>query len=206
MSARGRIGCCVIATAVVVAGAGVAWARPEYYDFVRTHSGRMINCALCHTHADGPDGGAPGQIGALDQTEMFRLNQARAAFEPGSAVDSPILNDFGDELLRVLGKRKLLEYRRDPAAMADALGMASDLDRDGIPDAREFLDGTHPLFATDGNPWRLFLHNARSNLFHMVMIAVATVFGLWGFARLLHGLHAAARAATHPPSLGGFDE
>lgn len=169
-----------------VGAAAPTFAYPEFEAWVEESSGRYVNCALCHTHADGPEGVKPGQIRSLTQQELEALNRARAAFEPGQEVDSPILNDFGDHIMEELGKRRFLEIRTtDPGELADALGYESDLDGDGIPDATEYREGTHPLNARHGAPWRLLAHNLAAHWFDVLMIALATVFGLYGLNHLL---------------------
>ena len=174
-------------TIVVVGVAPGASAHSEYQAYVQTVSGRTVNCAMCHTHSDGPVGAGPGQIGSLTSTEMGRLNQSRAAFEPGLRIDSPILNDFGDLLVAELGKKKILELRSRPEQLIDELGMESDLDEDGIPDAREYADGTHPLSPHDGDPWLLFRHNFSESIFHLFMIGIATLITLYGLINVLKG-------------------
>ena len=171
-----------------------AW--PEFEAFVETRSTRTIDCALCHTHPDGPEGVRPGQIRSLTQEELEQLNRARAAFEPGSDIDSPILNDFGDLILQRVGKRRFLEIRTsDPGALAEELGFEHDLDGDGISDAREYLEGTHPLDPHHGDPWRLFLHNLGTYVFHLVLILLATLLGLYGLNHLLAWFEHATEAA-----------
>jgi hypothetical protein len=167
-----------------------AWAYPEFQKASQARSGRAVNCAMCHEHPDGPDGAAFGQIGALSQDELARLNRARGAFEPGQEVDSPILNAFGDEIIRSVGKRRFLEMRSRPEDLGAALG-TSDLDGDGIADGREYLDGTHPLKRTNGDPWLLFFNNVRRNVFHIVMIVLATALTVYGLASILRGTHVA---------------
>lgn len=193
--------------AALLAAAPVALAYPEFEAFVERHSGRYVNCALCHSHPDGPEGTKPGQIRSLDAEELARLNLARAAFEPGSDVDSPILNDFGDEILHRVGKRRFLEIRStDPALLADALGTDSDLDGDGIPDATEYLEGTDPLDAQHGAPLRLLRNNLERYRFDILMIVLATACGLWGLNHLLAWAGWRFRPALQddpPPSGGG---
>lgn len=171
-----------------------AAAHNEFQTFVRKNSGRPVDCALCHMHSNGPEGTGPGQVGSLTPEELGRLGRARAAFDPGTVVDSPILNDFGDSLIQRLGKKRILELRSAPAELAVEISQTSDLDSDGIPDAREYLAGTHPLIASDGNPWSLFLHNLRRSAFHLVMISVATALGLYGLINLLNGFAVRLRA------------
>lgn len=175
--------------------ASPALAHPEFQAFSKQHSGRGVNCAMCHANADGPDGLKPGQIGRLTPKELERLNKARAAFQPGADVDSPILNAFGNHIVNTLGKERLLTFRKNPAGLAAALGNTSDLDSDGISDAQEYLDGTHPLDAHSGAPGKLLLHNLRLNAMHVVLLGVAIAFALFGIRHLLRWLGIEARAA-----------
>ena len=186
----------LLAAAAMLVSSATASAHTEFQKFVRENSGRAINCAMCHVHSDGPEGTGSGQVGGLSAIEMLRLNRARSAFDPGQEVDSPILNEFGNSIITRIGKRKLLELRLRPDLLAVALGDEIDLDGDGISDAREYLDGTHPLQSSDGDPWLLFKHNLRRYGFHIVMIATATVLTLYGLMSLLAGLAQAQRKAA----------
>jgi hypothetical protein len=170
-----------------------ARAYPEFQKHVVQQSGRPVNCAMCHTHADGPEGTGRGQIGRLSPAELERLGRARAAVAPGQTVDSPILNAFGNHMVKSLGKQKILELKLAPAQLAEALPQESDLDHDGIPDVQEYKDGTHPVNRNDGHPWLLFKHNFRDNLPQIILTLAATVGGLWGLAHLLNGFAAATR-------------
>jgi hypothetical protein len=209
MSVRRTIPAAILAAALAAALSAprAALAYPELETWVEQTSGRYVNCALCHTHPDGPEGVKPGQIRSLDAAELERLNRARAAFEPGQDVDSPILNDFGDHIMERLGKRRFLEIRTtDPGELADALGYDSDLDGDGIPDATEYREGTHPLDARHGAPLRLLGMNLARHWFDILMIALATVFGLFGLNHLLEWAARRAEeelAAEDHPTGGG---
>lgn len=172
-------------------------AYPEFQRFSQEHGGQPINCAMCHTSGDGPEGAARGQIGSLTPDELNRLNAARGAFAPGVPVQSPILNEFGNRIITQVGKSKFLELRAHPDQFPDVYSFASDLDSDGIPDAQEYLDGTHPLNKVHGNPWKLFVHNLGAYRLHVVMLILATAAGLWGLRHLLYGLAAGTRA-TRP--------
>lgn len=165
----------------------VSFAYPDYQQFIKKHSGRAVDCAFCHANPNGPEGTGPGQIGSLTPEEFDRLNYARGAFDPGRNVDSPILNAFGNRLIRELGKRKFLEIKAHPEELVRALDPKVDLDGDGIPDAREFLDGTHPLKDTDGAPLKLFRANFQKNKVDIFLLFLATVFGLYGLNNLLKG-------------------
>jgi len=198
---------CWIVVLLALALASPARAYPEFEAWIEQHSGRFVNCAFCHTNPDGPEGTKPGQIRSLDAAELERLNRARAAFEPGQDVDSPILNAFGNHIIQALGKRRFLEIRaQDPGQLADALGYQSDLDGDGIPDATEYLEGTHPLDPRHGAPLRLLRHNLADHWLDILMIALATLFGLYGLNHLLEWAARRAdeeEAADDHPTGGG---
>ena len=181
----------IIPGLAVLAVAATAHAYPEFQQNIVKTTGRAVNCALCHTHADGPEGAAPGQIGHLTLAEQAELGRARAAFEPNAKPANPILNAFGNHIINSIGKKKFLELKLVPAQLAGALPKDSDLDGDGIPDATELAMGTHPLLKSDGDPWLLFQANFRSNLTEIILAFAASVIGLWGISHLLHGFAAA---------------
>lgn len=170
-----------------------ALAYPEFQAFIAKSSGRTVNCAMCHVNSDGPEGTGPGQIGHLDAAELDRLGRARAALQPGQQVDSPILNAFGNHIIKSIGKEKFVELKVSPVHLAELLPPDSDLDHDGIPDAREYLDGTLPVNHNDGNPLLLLQHNFRENFAAIVLTLAATVSGVWGLSHLLHGFATASR-------------
>lgn len=186
---------------VFVVSAAPALAHHEFQAFVQAHSGRPVNCALCHANADGPEGTGSGQIGSLTEVERERLNRARAAFDPSPVVDSPILNEFGNLIVARLGKRRVLELRAKPELIATELGNESDLDHDGIPDAREYLEGTHPLMKHHGSPASLFVHELRANAFHIAMLALATLVTLYGLISVLRGFALRVQAADNEAEL-----
>ena len=183
-------------TAFVVACAlaPFAWGYPEFQQYVQKTSGRTVNCALCHSHPDGPEGLKPGQIGSLTKEELDLLGRARAAFEPGQNVDNPILNAFGDSIIKKLGKTKFLQIRLHPEELPAALGTDSDLDRDGVSDSAEFIAGTDALDEGSGPPAKLFVHNLREKVFNLIMMVIATVLGIYGLNAVLHGFDQAMRA------------
>lgn len=182
---------------VLLAAAGCARAYPEFQQFISKSSGRMVNCALCHAHSDGPEGTAPGQIGKLTAAELTELGRARAAFNPGAKPQNPILNAFGNHIIDSLGKTRFLELKRAPEALAAALPQESDMDHDGIPDAVELATGTHPLIKSDGRPWLLFKANFAANWGQVLLMLGATVFGLWGLKHLLGGFATATAPGEH---------
>lgn len=166
----------------------LAFAHPEFQRYSKEVSGRSVNCAMCHMHSDGPVGLKPGQIGSLSQEDLNQLGLARQALKPNSGVKNPILNEFGNSILNQLGKDKILELKQNPEFLPQILSKTSDLDGDGISDAEELKDGTNPLNSNDGLPWKLFKNNFRKNWFHILMVTLATVLGLYSLQSFLHWL------------------
>jgi len=169
-------------------------ANPEFHRFIVKNSGRSIDCAFCHVNRDGPEGTGPGQVGHLTPEELEKLGRARAALAPNMKAESPILNAFGNHIINSIGKQKFVEMRLAPEQLAKALPKDSDLDHDGIPDAQEYLDGTHPLMKNDGRPWLLFKNNFRNNIGQILLAVGATLIGLFGLKHLLNGFAIAANA------------
>lgn len=171
---------------ILALSASPASAYPEFEVWTEKVSDRFIDCAMCHSHPEGPEGVKPGQIRSLSPEELDRLNEARAAFEPGVPVDSPILNAFGNTIIEKLGRKKFLEIRAtDPGQLVAAYGMNSDLDGDGIADAQEYMEGTLPVDSRSGEPWSLFRTNVRRYWLDILMTILATLAGLYGLNQLL---------------------
>lgn len=164
------------------------YAYPEFQRFVEKNSHRTVNCAMCHTNEDGPVGNAKGQIGSLDDLEMKHLSEARRALEPGQDVDSPILNKFGNQIIKAIGKKKFLEAKSDPGKLAEFLPKDGDLDADGIPDAEEYLGGTDPLNKFHGEPGKLFLANLNRYKMHIVLAAIAVFCMNYGLVHLIKAI------------------
>ncbi|MBI2996591.1 MAG: hypothetical protein HYY52_07820 [Candidatus Melainabacteria bacterium] len=166
-----------------------AHAYSEFYEYSLKTSGRNINCALCHTNSDGPDGNGPGQIGSLNKEELKKLMEARTAFEPHQKVNSPILNEFGNKLIYILGKKGFVKLKSHPENLAKEIGNELDIDNDGIPDSEEYLDGTLATSKEDGHPVKLFIANIKKNLYHIILAFFSIGLLFYGFAQWLIGVH-----------------
>jgi hypothetical protein len=184
---------------LLLASAQPALAYPEFEVWIEKNSGRYVDCAMCHSHPEGPEGVKAGQIRSLSPEQLERLNQARAVFEPGVLIDNPVLNAFGDRIMERLGKKKFLEIRTTgPGELVELYGMDSDLDGDGIPDMREYAEGTSPVDSRSGDPWSLFTTNLQRYWFDIVMIVLATLAGLFGLNRVLHWFEHQAAPRPEP--------
>ncbi len=181
--------CFALSTGVLfsICTAPEAKTYPEYQAFVEKNSKRSINCAMCHVNENGPVGNGPGQLGSLNEEEMKQLNKARAALEPGSDAESPILNDFGNKIINAIGKKKFLEYKSAPEKLAPALGNENDMDEDGISDAQEYLDGTDPLNKFHGDPQKLFWINLIRYKSHVILTVIAVISINFGLLNLVKG-------------------
>lgn len=135
----------------------------EFQRYIEEKSNKQLNCAYCHAHINGPEGDDIGQSGSLseEQKKLTAFNQYLS--DSKKLVDSPILNKFGNYLVKQIGYDALVEAQGDPDLIVKRL-KNSDLDKDGIPDSREFLDGTLPQDPLDGNPLLLFINNMKKNL------------------------------------------
>lgn len=165
-----------------------SFAYPEFQQFVEQHSHRTVNCAMCHSNENGPVGDGRGQIGSLTPEEMKRLNAARLAVEPGQEIDSPILNQFGNEIIKAIGKKKFVQIKSDPARLAEALSAKNDIDGDGISDATEYLDGSDPLNKFHGDVGKLFLVNLDRFKMHIVLAMVAVLSVNYGLLHLIKAI------------------
>jgi hypothetical protein len=176
-----------------------ALGYPEFEVWIEKNSGRFVDCAMCHSHAEGPEGVKAGQIRSLSAEELERLNEARSAFEPGVLIDNPVLNPFGDRIIERLGKKKVLEIRTTgPEQLVELYGMDSDLDGDGLPDMREYMEGTSPVDSRSGNPASLFAVNLQRHWFDILMTILATIAGLYGLNQFLRWFEHEGTPAAKP--------
>jgi hypothetical protein len=184
----------ILLAALALAGSQKGFCYPEYQAFVEKHSKRTVDCSLCHVNGNGPMGQEPGQEGSLTPAEIERLNKERTAMEPGVDVDSPILNRFGNSIIKTIGRAKFLELRDHPEQLATALGTKSDLDSDGIPDSQEYLDGTDTLNKSHGDPWKLLFINMDRYKGQIILAIVSIMLLDFGFMQLLKGFETVAKA------------
>ncbi|MBK9144040.1 MAG: hypothetical protein IPM23_16195 [Candidatus Melainabacteria bacterium] len=165
-----------------------AFAYPQFQEFVEKRSHQPVNCAMCHANGNGPDGHQAGQIGSLSAEELKRLEEARAALEKGNDIKSPVLNEFGNEIVRSLGRKKVISLIKEPEKLYDELPADSDLDEDGVPDREEFLDGTDPTNKYHAAPIKLFLINLNRNKMHVILAAVAIFSINFGLVHMIRGI------------------
>ncbi len=163
------------------------YSFPQLEEFVAKHSGKPVNCAMCHANDAGPTGNDLGQLGHMTVAQMAKVNIARLAMQPGQNVDSPILNRFGNHIVETVGMQKLITLIAQPQDLATALGNKSDLDGDGIPDSEEYLDGTDPLNRFNGDPLKLFKINLSRNLIVICIISGALGLLVFGLAQVIQG-------------------
>jgi hypothetical protein len=174
---------------VTIISAPRANGYPQYQAFVEKHSGRTVNCSMCHVNENGPVGNGVGQIGSLTAPQMAQLNEEHLAMAPGIDVHSPILNRFGNQIIKELGRAKFLQTMSNPAKLAEALGDKSDLDGDGISDAQEYLDGTDPLNKFHGDAWRMFWINLGRYKKHILLTAIAMALLTYGLSEIYKGFY-----------------
>ena len=165
-----------------------ALAYPQFQEYVEKKSHQPINCAMCHQNGNGPEGQSEGQIGGLSEEEIKRLNFARAAFEPGSKINSPILNKFGNKIVKALGRKKVLSLVREPDKLYEALPADSDIDEDGVSDRDEYIDGTDPTNEFHADPLKLFMINILRYKLHIILAAIAIFSINFGLGHLIKGV------------------
>ena len=139
-------------------GSSPVFAFNEFQTFIEQKSKKQLNCAYCHSHVNGPNGNETGQLGSLseDEKQLTAYNQ----FLQGNKelVNSPILNEFGNYLVKKLGYDTIVKAQDDPNKIVEGL-KGTDLDQDGINDSEEVLDGTLPNDPLDGSPLKLFINS-----------------------------------------------
>ncbi len=153
-------------------GSSPVLAFSEFQTYIEQKSKKQLNCAYCHSHVNGPNGNEAGQLGLLseEQKQLTAYNQ----FLQGNKelVNSPILNEFGNYLVKKLDYDTIVKAQDDPNKIVEGL-KDSDLDRDGINDSEEVLDGTLPNDPLDGNPFKLLLNNIKKNCVGICFQAIA---------------------------------
>lgn len=151
-----------------------AYAFNEFQTFIEYNSKKQLNCAYCHSNVNGPEGKEKGQLDSLSEEEkqLTAYNQFLKANK--EFINSPILNEFGNYLVKKLGYETIVQAQEDPKIIVDKL-RDSDLDKDGITDSEEFLDGTLPNDTLDGNPFKLFMYNIKKKWIEICFQTLAVV-------------------------------
>ena len=141
-------------------GINNAFAFNEFQTFIEQKSKKQLNCAYCHNHTNGPEGNETGQLGSLTEEEKKLTAYNQYLSSNKELADSPILNEFGNYLVKKVGYEGIINAQEDPNQIVEKL-KESDFDKDGITDSEEFLDGTLPNDFLDGNPFKLFINNLK---------------------------------------------
>ena len=158
-----------------------AYAFSEFQSFIESKSKKQLNCAYCHSNVNGPEGKEKGQLDSLSEEEkqFTAYNQFLKANK--ELVNSPILNEFGNYLVKKLGYETIVQAQEDPNIIVEKL-KDFDLDKDGISDSEEFLDGTLSNDSLDGNPFKLFINNTKKKCFEIcfqIIIIVLLIISLF---------------------------
>ena len=160
-----------------------AFAFNEFQTYIEQKSKKQLNCAYCHSHVNGPNGNETGQLGSLseEQKQLTAYNQFLSVNK--ESVDSPILNEFGNYLVKKLGYDTIVKAQDDPDKIVEVL-KESDLDQDGINDLEEVLDGTLPNDPLDGNPFKLFVSNIKKKWMEVCFQVIALVLLIVSLCKL----------------------
>lgn len=154
-----------------------AWCFPPYAKWISKHSKTQVDCSYCHLNSQGPTGSGPGQLGSLTEEQKTKLDTA----------ESPILNSFGQSIIKRLGYQSVIDDVGDPQKLADAL-KSSDLDGDGISDGVEMEHGTlanDPESAPWELIWKVRLQRNCGFLLTVLISGCLTVIGLIGLSKRL---------------------
>lgn len=160
-----------------------ALAFNEFQSFIELKSKKQLNCAYCHSHTNGPNGSETGQLGSLseDKKQLTAYNQFLNSNK--ELANSPILNEFGNYLVKNIDYEKITNAQNDPELLVNEL-KDSDLDHDGISDAKELLDGTLPNDPLDGNLFKLFINNFKKKwieIISQITVALLLIISLFKF-------------------------
>jgi hypothetical protein len=128
-------------------------------------------------NSQGPTGSGVGQLGSLSEEQKTKLDTA----------DSPILNSFGQSIIKRLGYQAVVDNVADPAKLADAL-KSSDLDGDGIADGVEMEHGTlanDPESAPWDLVWKVRLQRNIGFVLAILVSGLLAFVGLIGLSKKL---------------------
>lgn len=160
-----------------------AIAFNDFQVYIEQKSKKQLNCAYCHKNPSGPEGNEPGQRDSLseEQKQLTAYNQFLNTNK--ESVNSPILNKFGNYLVKNLGYESIVSAQNDPNTIVEKL-KNSDLDQDGIKDSQELLDGTLPGDPLDGNPFKLFTSNLKRHSIEICFQAITILLLMFSLFKL----------------------
>lgn len=151
------------------------YAFVEFQTFIEQKSKKQLNCAYCHSHTNGPEGDESGQLRSLDEKQKQSTAYNQFLQSNKEFIDSPILNEFGNYLVKKLGYETITSAQNEPNKLVEGL-KDSDLDNDGIKDSQELLEGTLPNDPFDGNSLRLFLNGVKKKWIEISFQAIVILF------------------------------
>jgi hypothetical protein len=146
-----------------------AHAFPPFERWISQKAGFQTDCAYCHVNPAGPSGHGVGQEGRLDERQKQHLHSA----------DSPILNSFGQHLLKTLSYDKVVSSVSDPGSLAVQM-KGYDLDGDGVSDGEEMEHGTLAYDPLSAPPALVWMERLKQNWSFVVTLAVSSLAGAAG--------------------------
>ena len=171
---------------LLVSTTGNSKAFNEFQIFMEEKAKKQLNCTYCHSHPNGPEGNEEGQLDSLteDEKKLTAYNQYLA----GNTifVNSPILNEFGNYLVKKLGYEEIVKAQNEPTKIIEGL-KDSDFDKDGIIDSTEITEGTLSNDPYDGSPLRLFVHNFKKNIPEILLQIISAVVFIFSIFKLKNG-------------------
>jgi hypothetical protein len=165
-----------------------AQAFPAYAEWISKKSGTQVDCAYCHKSIFGPTGNGPGQTGSLSAAESKLLHTA----------NSPILNDFGKQIMAKYGYDKVLSEMSTPEKLAQEM-TRYDLDGDGVNDGAEMEYGTLADDSLSAPPSLIWWINLQRHALFVSVIAISAICAAAGLFTLnVGGTDNRAPEEKHP--------
>ena len=156
---------------------GAVSAFPQFQQWISKKAGFEVDCSYCHLNSGGPMGDGSGQEGSLTDDEKSKLH----------TKDSPVLNEFGRQLIGKLGYDRVVSGVSDPGLVANAMKVY-DLDGDGVSDGAEMEHGSLPDDPLSAPPQLAWFHRLSAHLPFILTVTLsgfAAAAGLIGLATLL---------------------